>query len=123
MQEDQTPNQTEALLERYVAVWNEPTAEGRRAGVDRLWSPAGLMINRLRRYEGHEAITDGVRRSYDAFVARGFLFATERFIAHHDAILLFWLMRDPDDRPDARGINYLQLDGAGRIWVDHQFTD
>lgn len=68
-------------------------------------------------------MTAGVTRSHDAFVARGFRFESERFTSHHDAILFFWLMRDPDGRPDSRGINYIQLDRAGLIVVDHQFTE
>jgi hypothetical protein len=123
LQEQPIRDQAEVLLERYVEVWNEPAAKRRRAAVHELWAVDGSMTNGLRRYEGRDAVTEAVTRSYDAFVARGFRFEAERFTAHHSAILFFWVMRDRDGQPDSHGINYIQLDDAGRIAVDHQFID
>jgi SnoaL-like domain len=120
--QEQRPDPNEALIDRYVAVWNEPDDARRRAAVSALWAAGGVMINRLRRYEGREGVTEGVTRSYDAFVARGFRFQAERFVSHHDAILFFWVMRDPAGQADSRGINFLALDDAGQIAIDHQFA-
>jgi hypothetical protein len=113
----------DAFVERYVAVWNEPDAQVRRASVEALWTPDGAMVNRLRRYAGHVAVAEGVTRSYDAFVGRGFRFEAEGWRAHHEALLFSWLMRDPQGAVDSRGTNFIQLAGDGRIVLDHQFAE
>jgi hypothetical protein len=110
------------FLDRYVALWNEPDPEVRRASVEALWTPSGSMVNPVQRYVGHTAVAEGVTRSYDAFVARGFRFEAEASSAHHDAVLFSWLMRDPEGEIDSRGTNYIRLAGDGRIVVDHQFS-
>ena len=112
----------DAFVERYVAVWNEPDAEARRAAVEALWTPDGAMVNRLRRYAGQVAVVEGITRSYDAFVGRGFRFEAESYSAHHEAVLFSWLMRDPGGEVDSRGVNFIQLAPDGRIVVDHQFA-
>jgi hypothetical protein len=81
------------------------------------------MINRLRRYDGREAVTEGVTRSYEAFVARGFRFEDDGYLAHHGALLFSWLMRTARGEVDSRGTNFIQLAGDGRIALDHQFVD
>lgn len=118
----QQTDPTQALIDRYVAVWNERDPDRRRAAVAGLWAPDGLMINRFTCYEGIDAVIEGATRSFDEFVARGFRFQAERFTAHHSALVFFWLMRDPRDTPVSRGINYITLDEPGRIALDHQFA-
>jgi uncharacterized protein len=112
----------DAFIEQYVAVWNEPDLQARHASIRRLWARDGSMVNRVRRYAGHAAIIDGVGRSYDAFVVRGFRFEPEHWCAHHDALLFLWLMRDACGEVDSRGVNYIAFDEAGRIVLDHQFN-
>ena len=113
----------EAFLERYVAVWNEGDPAARRESVEALWAPDGAMVNRVRRYTGHAEVAEGVGRSYDAFVARGFRFEADGHRAHHDAVLFLWLMRDRDGEVDSRGANFIQVAGDGRIVLDHQFAE
>ncbi len=113
---------SEALIERYVALWNEHDPALRRAAVEALWAPDGQMVNRVRRYEGHAAVEEGVTRSYEAFVARGYRFEADAWRAHHDALLFLWVMRDARGALDSRGTNFIQL-ADGRIVLDHQFAD
>jgi hypothetical protein len=113
-----------ALVERYVAVWNESDSGRRSAAVGALWAADGMMINGVASYTGHEQITEGVRRSFDSFVSRGYRFASRSYVAHHDAMLFRWEMTAPGSKTvEATGTNFILFDSAGRILRDQQFVE
>jgi uncharacterized heparinase superfamily protein len=132
-----------ALVDRYVAQWNEPDAATRRTMVRDLWSPGGGQILAdppeaaraqaadLRfatpsfEVHGHEALDARVTRAHEMFVATG----AHRFEADRPVdellprlVTFGWRMVSTSDGSDAgRGVEVLDLDDDGRIRRDYQF--
>jgi hypothetical protein len=114
------------LLKRYVAVWNEPDPETRRAEVARLWAADGLHFTQTRRFQGTEALFARVTEAYDQFVGgQGLRFVSaDNLVGHHDAVAFNWLMSPGDsDTVLAVGFDVVTLDGEGRITADYQFNE
>ncbi|WEP01072.1 hypothetical protein A6P39_044450 (plasmid) [Streptomyces sp. FXJ1.172] len=114
------------LLDRYVAVWNEPDAAARRAAVAELWTPEGLHFTQTRRFQGTEDLVARVTEAYDQFVGGQKL----RFrsagnpVGHQGALTFNWLMSPADaDTVLAVGFDVVLLDDAGRIVRDYQFNE
>jgi len=64
----------EEVADRYIAVWNEPDAEGRRHAVARLWTEDGTYTDPLAAAEGREAIEGvitGVREQFPGTASGG----------------------------------------------------
>ena len=65
--------QIEKVAESYIAVWNEPNAEGRRQAVVALWTEDGTYTDPLAAVEGHENIEGviaGVREQFPGHAFR-----------------------------------------------------
>jgi hypothetical protein len=63
---------TNGIVDRYVAVWNEPGPTARRDAVAGLWAPGGVeFLEGGIQYRGHEELTARVTHAYEAFVATG----------------------------------------------------
>jgi hypothetical protein len=131
------------LASRYVAVWNEPDAERRRAAVRELWSADAVHVvqapKELRQAaeglgfhglvleaRGHDALELRVTHAYEEFVAPGtFVFRPcgdpDRL---HDVVKLRWEMvpRDGGDVAGA-GLQILMLGADGRTVSDYQFIE
>lgn len=138
-----TDNQLRSLTDRYVAVWNEPDPERRRAAVRELWSPdarhvlqppeeirrvaAGLGFDRtVLEARGHDALEVRVARAYDEFVASGGYLFRSRGDADrlHDVVKFHWEMvsRAGGDVAGV-GLEILLLGPDGRIAGDYQFIE
>ncbi|MPZ81826.1 MAG: hypothetical protein GEV28_16070 [Actinophytocola sp.] len=132
-------NPTE-LADRYVAVWNEPDPDARRAAVGELWAEdgahllqppeqvvetaAGLGLDPVFEARGHDALEVRVRLAYEEFVAPGeFTFRRRKDVARvHDVVKLSWEMVSTSDGAVAGGgTDVLVLDATGRIRADYQF--
>ena len=130
------------LVNRYVAVWNEPDPDRRRAGISELWARDGGQIleppqevreaaDRMRmtssfRVRGHAELEERVTRAYEEFIAPGeFVFRPRDGGTRVDDVVTFrWeLVRQPDGEVMAVGLEFLLLDGDGRIRDDYQFIE
>ena len=143
MHPDDPIAQTTELIDRYVAMWNEPDADERRRLIDTLWTddarhvlaaPAE-MIQAARaigfptvalEVRGHRALEFRVATAYAEFVAPGL----HRFRSRAggarlgDLVKFSWeMVATGTDVVVAVGTEVLQVDAAGRISVDHQFID
>jgi hypothetical protein len=131
------------LTDRYVAVWNEPDAERRRAAVRELWAEdavhvleppqeirhtaEGLGFDRLvLEARGHRALEFRVARAYEEFVAPGtFVFRSRGNAGRlHDVVKFSWEMAPRDGGEVAGvGLEILVLGPDGRIVSDYQFIE
>lgn len=128
---------------RYVAVWNEPDAERRRAAVRELWSAdavhvlqppremrqaaEGLGFDRLAlEARGHDELELRVTRAYEEFVAPGtFVFRSRGDASRlRDVVKFRWEML-PRSGGDVAGIGLeiLVLGADARIVSDYQFIE
>jgi len=117
---------TDDLVTRYIAVWNEPDAARRRERVAELWGEHGQSLQRVLDPRGIDAITARIATSYDKWVAgRDFEFRLSGTPqAHHDAVLCNWAM-GPRGGAEvvSLGLSFLLLDGHGTLHSDLQFVE
>lgn len=113
-----------SLADRYVAVWNESDAERRRSKIVDLWIPRGRHYVGDRKVEGYDALEIRVRESYEKNVRDN----ANRFRAAddarrvHDVVIFHWEMLPASGEAVlARGLEFLFVDGSGKIVADYQF--
>lgn len=136
------PTPTE-LAERYVALWNEPDLERRRATVRELWTEDGGQIldppHEIREQaaalgffafvleaRGHAALEQRVAIAYEQFVAPGHAaFRLRRTPVQLGDVLRFEWDYAPLDGSAASGggTEFALLAPDGRIRTDYQFID
>ena len=133
---------TQELASRYVAMWNEPDAERRRAAIAELWATdavhkleppqdmrdtaATIRVNAVLEVRGHSALEQRVARAYEEFIAPGeFIFrAGGRAARVGDVVKLGWeMVKNDGGEVAAVGIDFLVLDADGRIRRDYQFIE
>src|SRR5579871_5905120 len=85
----------EALADRYVAVWNEPDADERRARIAALWTEDGVHLAPSHEARGHGAIETRVIGAHDKWVADGgYVFRRHGPVeGHHGLVRMKWDMR------------------------------
>jgi hypothetical protein len=113
-----------SLADRYVAVWNETDAERRKSQIAELWVTLGRHYVGDRKVEGHDALERRVRESHEKNVRDN----ANRFRAAddarrvHDTVIFHWEMLPANgDTVLARGLEFLVVDGSGKIVADYQF--
>ena len=113
------------LVERYVALWNEPEAARRRAAIEALWAPNGAHFSPTLEAHGYDELEARVLRSHQRWVVdEGFVFrSTGDVLAHHDAVTFTWEML-PRDGGEAESIgrDFFVLDADGRVRAIYQFV-
>jgi hypothetical protein len=114
------------LVERYVAVWNEPDPERRRRSIAELWPEDGAHFTPSLEVRGHAAHETRVAGAYEKWVkARGFIFrSANNADGHHDTVRFNWeMVPAAGGKPAAVGFDFLVLGADGRIRFDYQFLD
>ncbi|MFB9686562.1 nuclear transport factor 2 family protein [Amycolatopsis plumensis] len=116
---------TSPLIDRYVAVWNEPDPAARRRVVTELWAEDGVQYTGTAEHRGHDAVEARITGAHEQFVATGaFVFAAaEDGVTHHDAVTFTThMVPAAGGAPVWSGTVVLLLDRDGRIGRDYQFT-
>ena len=117
---------TDSLVARYIAVWNEPDGARRRERVAELWGETGQSLQRVLDPRGIEAITARIAASHDKWVAgRNFEFRVSGVPQqHHDVVLCNWAM-GPRGGAEvvSLGLSFLLLDAQGTLHSDLQFAE
>jgi hypothetical protein len=113
------------LVDRYVAVWNQLDPTIRRAEIAQLWSQKGMLIRARSVSVGHAAIEAAATRAFDAHVGKGRVASsTNSTHAHHDLVKFGWKLASADDGvASAAWSDLLVLDEDGRICFDYQFDE
>lgn len=129
------------LADRYVALWNEPDAERRRAAIAGLWTEDGVQLlqpplevhaNAARpgiglaatfEARGHAALETRVTSAHDEFIARqGNAFRRRENVERvADAVKFHWEMVSPDGDVVGVGLEFLVLAADARIRCDYMF--
>jgi hypothetical protein len=114
------------LVDRYIAVWNEPDPERRRRGIAGLWTEDGVHFTPSLEARGYEALEARVAGAHDKWVkAGGFVFKPLSDVdGHHDAVRFSWQMVPAGGGEAAAvGFDFLILGDGGRIRFDYQFSE
>jgi len=112
------------LIDRYVAVWNEPDRDTRRRLIESVWASEGTTCYRLLDARGYEAIEARVAGSWERWLREGkYIFRPVRAASHHRTIKFdFAMVATADGKIEAQGLCYLLLDENDRIAHDYQFN-
>jgi hypothetical protein len=129
------------LVDRYVAVWNEPDPDRRRQAVATIWTEdaahllepprevreaaAALRTVAVFQARGHAELEARVGRAYEEFVANGELSFRpgDGGVRVADAVKFRWEMISVDGAVVAGGTELVLLAADGRIRLDYQFID
>lgn len=116
----------EQLVERYVALWNEPDIDRRRREIVALWAPDGIHYAKAHTCQGYLALEQRVTGSYDRSIKPGVnVFCRAGAIdAHHNVARFAWHMkRRESGMIAATGMEIFVLSEDGHIQADYQFIE
>jgi hypothetical protein len=135
-------NLTDELCERYVALWNEPDTERRRALIADLWAADGeqvlvppqetraaaaeMNMRALFEARGHRELMDRATDAYERFIASGEYAFRRRDDPERlrDVVKFRWeMVSNADGKVAGVGLEFLVLDAAGKIVSDYQFIE
>jgi hypothetical protein len=134
-------NHENDLVDRYAAIWNEPSAAKRREMVGDLWTEdalhvfqppqdvvdaaASLDVTAVFQARGHAELEARVARAHEEFVASGeFVFRrVGRPARVADAVRFSWEMVGADGTVAGVGLEFVVLAADGRIQRDYQFIE
>ena len=115
-----------AIVARYLAVWNEPDAEARRAAIPVIWVPDGTEFVHEVQFRGYAELEARVIRAHEAFVADGkytVAGAGAGDVTRHGDIVTFTAqLVTPAGEVDWASRVFLLLDADGRVKEDYQLT-
>ncbi len=77
------------VVDRYIAVWNEPDADARQDAIAGLWTEDGTYTDPLAAVEGHEAIEAVIVGAREQFPGHVFRLLGD-VDAHHDIARFGW---------------------------------
>ena len=102
------------VVDRYVAVWNEPAADQRRKRICSLWVPDGMTCYRLLEARGYDAIEGRVTSSWDKWLRDGrYIFRSRDTVCHHDVVKVNWeMVTTAGGEIEAVGLSFLRKTGG-----------
>lgn len=109
---------------RYLASWIEPDPAARRAVIEHLWAPEGVLAisslgTTLRGITEIHAHTSRVHE--DLIAGKGLRFSYDQQVKSGDALLLRWSMTAPNGEAVGRGVDTVFRDAAGQITRAYMF--
>jgi hypothetical protein len=118
--------EVEALVQRFVAVWNETDSAARRATIEALWIPEGRHLMGQQDVRGYDELEVRVTASHERSVVQGgnrFRPATA-IQALPEVVKFRWEMARKDSGEEvSAGVGFLRLDAEGRIICDYLFAE
>ena len=117
---------TNDIANRYIAMWNEPSAATRREIILGLWSPEGACLSKSFQPRGYEALEERVATAHERWIVQGGyrFFPLEGATGHHNVVRFRWKMAPTFEAPaESTGQEFLVLDDACRIVAAYQFVD
>ncbi|MFG2842896.1 nuclear transport factor 2 family protein [Kitasatospora sp. NPDC048296] len=123
-----TVTDVDRIVQRYVAVWNEPDPAARQRAVAELWAPDGVEFVEGIRFCGHDGLTGRVAEAYGLFVASGDYHVTDDgHVTVHDDVVMLTLQLTYAKGPRLDEVAwaaraFLVLDEEGRILQDYHLT-
>ena len=119
-----TPAVASDIVDRYVAVWNEPDPAARYAAIAGLWAPDATEFLDSKRFRGHDELAGRVARAHEAFVATGKYAVTSAgdLAVRQDLITFTAQLTTPGGEVDWESRIFLLIGAEGLIQEDYQLT-
>ncbi len=113
---------SETMVARYLAPWNEADPARRRALIAEAWAVGGSYVDPLAEVAGHDGL-DGLIAAVQAQFAGLQFRAAGTPDAHHDRLRFRWELAPPGGAAVAAGTDVATLDRAGRFVAVTGFID
>jgi hypothetical protein len=111
------------VVDRYIAVWNEPDADARRRAVAELWTEDGTYTDPSAAAEGHEAIEAVIAGAREQFPGHVFKLFGD-IDAHHDVVRFGWeLVPEGGDESVVVGFDVAVATSNGSLRNVYGFLD
>lgn len=104
----------DAVVDTYVATWNETDAGRRRAGIARSWAEAGCYRDPVMASDGHagvDAMLAGVQAKFPGFVLK----RTSKVDHHNGALRFTWSLGPASGPSVVEGVDFCALAPDGRL--------
>ena len=110
------------IAERYLAMWNEPDPDRRRALVAAVWTSDGRYADPLMQGQGHEGIAAMIEGARASFPGHGFTLRGTPD-GHGPFVRFAWSLAPEGCAPVAGGTDVARLDDTGRLIEVTGFLD
>jgi hypothetical protein len=111
-----------AVVERYLATWNDPDPTTRRAAIDEFWAPAATYVDPLAAVAGADGLDAVIAGAQQQFP--GLEFRLEGDVdAHHNLARFTWELGPADGDAFVVGFDVAVLDDNHQITAIHGFLD
>ena len=110
-----------ALVDRYIAMWNEPDSARRRALIARTWTEGASYLDPMMQGDGRsgiDAMVEGVQQRFPGHRFR----RTSEVDAHHDRLRFCWELA-PESGPALVKGTDIGLVAEGRLAAVTGFFD
>lgn len=105
---------TATVIDTYIAMWNEPDADERRALVNAALTADATYIDPLMSGEGTEAISAMIGAAQQAYPGHRFALVGEPD-SHHDYVRFTWSLAPAGEEPVAIGTDFAVTGEDGRL--------
>ncbi|WP_034263898.1 hypothetical protein [Actinospica robiniae] len=126
MEHTEFVSEQNAVLQRYLAIWNVSDDAQRRAAVAELWSGDGVEFVDGTRFEGRASLAERVREAHEAFIASGvYVVGWDEDLSVHDDMLRFTIhLADPAQQGESAWAArvFLLLDDDGLVQQSYQLV-
>jgi len=113
---------TSALIDRYIAAWNEPNAARRRALIAETFGPAATYLDPVAKAEGHDRIDAMIAGVQARFPGHRFR-RVGRVDEHNDRLRFQWALAEGDAEPMVIGTDIAVLSADQRMTSVTGFFD
>jgi hypothetical protein len=105
---------TQTIVDRYIAMWNEPDADKRRALVARTVTDDAAYLDPLMAGEGVDGIAAMIGGAQQQFPGHRFALVAGPD-AHNDRVRFTWSLAPAGGEPVAIGVDFATVAGDGRL--------
>ena len=108
------PNGVDAVIDAYVATWNETDPIRRRAGIMRAWAEVGRYRDPIMASDGHgglDGMLAGVQAKFPGFVLK----RTSGIDHHNGAVRFSWSLGPAGGPAVVEGVDFCALAPDGRL--------
>jgi SnoaL-like protein len=114
MTDTTTATDLTAVVDAYVAAWNETDADRRAALVEQAWAPDGAYVDPMFAATGHADISEMHAGAHAQFPGHTIV-RTSGLDAHHQLVRFDWELRDPDGATVVAGLDVAIVAEDGRL--------
>jgi hypothetical protein len=111
-----------ALVDRYLAIWNEPDPDARTTALAQLWTDDGTYTDPFSAVSGRGGLATVVTKTRERFPGHHFR-QVGSVDGHHDVARFGWELVSAEGESIVVGLDVMVVSPDGRIRAIHGFLD